>query len=86
MRNEKTLDIRREMCIRDRLNGLLDQGYWPDGLYTPPSDDAVEHELHTVRERGFNLLRKHAKIEPERWYYHCDKLGIICLLYTSRCV
>ncbi len=59
------------------LNGLLDQGYWPDGLYTPPSDDAVEHELHTVRELGFNLLRKHAKIEPERWYYHCDKLGII---------
>ena len=59
------------------LNGLLDQGYWPDGLYTPPSDAAVEHELHTVRELGFNLLRKHAKIEPERWYYHCDKLGII---------
>ena len=59
------------------LNGLLDQGYWPDGLYTPPSDGAVEHELHTVRELGFNLLRKHAKIEPERWYYHCDKLGII---------
>ena len=59
------------------LNGLLDQGYWPDGLYTPPSDTAVEHELHTVRELGFNLLRKHAKIEPERWYYHCDKLGII---------
>lgn len=59
------------------LNGILDQGYWPDGLYTPPSDDAVEHELHTVRELGFNLLRKHAKIEPERWYYHCDKLGII---------
>ena len=59
------------------LNGLLDQGYWPEGLYTPPSDGAVEHELHTVRELGFNLLRKHAKIEPERWYYHCDKLGII---------
>ena len=56
---------------------VLDQGYWPDGLYTPPSDAAVEHELHTVRELGFNLLRKHAKIEPERWYYHCDKLGII---------
>ena len=50
------------------LNGLLDQGYWPEGLYTPPSDGAVEHELHTVRELGFNLLRKHAKIEPERWY------------------
>ena len=59
------------------LNGLLDQGYWPDGLYTPPSDAAVEHELHTVRELGFNLLRKHAKIEPQRWYYHCDRLGLI---------
>ena len=70
----------RRFFLNDRpilLNGLLDQGYWPDGLYTPPSDAAVEHELHTVRELGFNLLRKHAKIEPERWYYHCDKLGII---------
>ena len=59
------------------LNGLLDQGYWPDGLYTPPSDASVVHELQTVKELGFNLLRKHAKIEPQRWYYHCDKLGIV---------
>ena len=59
------------------LNGLLDQGYWPEGLYTPPSDAAVVHELQTVKELGFNLLRKHAKIEPQRWYYHCDKLGLI---------
>ena len=59
------------------LNGLLDQGYWPEGLYTPPSDAAVVHELEQVKELGFNLLRKHAKIEPERWYYHCDKLGLI---------
>ena len=59
------------------LNGLLDQGYWPDGLYTPPSDAAVLHELERVKELGFNLLRKHAKIEPQRWYYHCDKLGLI---------
>ncbi len=59
------------------LNGLLDQGYWPDGLYTPPSDSAVLHELERVKELGFNLLRKHAKIEPQRWYYYCDKLGII---------
>ena len=67
-------------CLNDKpilLNGLLDQGYWPEGLYTPPSDGAVEHELHTVRELGFNLLRKHAKIEPQRWYYHCDRLGLI---------
>ena len=67
-------------CLNDKpllLNGLLDQGYWPDGLYTPPSDAAVLHELERVKELGFNLLRKHAKIEPQRWYYHCDKLGLI---------
>ena len=67
-------------CLNDRpllLNGLLDQGYWPEGLYTPPSDTAVVHELQTIKELGFNLLRKHAKIEPQRWYYHCDKLGLI---------
>ena len=67
-------------CLNDKpilLNGLLDQGYWPNGLYTPPSDAAVVHELQTVKELGFNLLRKHAKIEPQRWYYHCDKLGLI---------
>ena len=59
------------------LNGLLDQGYWPEGLYTPPSDAAMVRELEQVKELGFNLLRKHAKIEPQRWYYHCDKLGLI---------
>ena len=59
------------------LNGLLDQGYWPEGLYTPPSDAALVRELEQVKELGFNLLRKHAKIEPQRWYYHCDKLGLI---------
>ena len=59
------------------LNGLLDQGYWPQGLYTPPSDAAVERELSEVKALGFNLLRKHAKIEPQRWYYHCDRLGLI---------
>ena len=67
-------------CLNDKpllLNGLLDQGYWPEGLYTPPSDAAVVHELQTVKELGFNLLRKHAKLEPQRWYYHCDKLGLI---------
>ena len=67
-------------CLNDKpilLNGLLDQGYWPDGLYTPPSDAAVLQELERVKELGFNLLRKHAKIEPQRWYYHCDKLGLV---------
>ena len=67
-------------CLNDQpilLNGLLDQGYWPKGLYTPPSDAAVERELSEVKALGFNLLRKHAKIEPQRWYYHCDRLGLI---------
>ena len=59
------------------LNGLLDQGYWPEGLYTPPSDAAVERELSEVKALGYNLLRKHAKIEPQRWYYHCDRLGLV---------
>ena len=59
------------------LNGLLDQGYWADGLYTPPSDEAVVNELQRVKALGFNLLRKHAKIEPQRWYYHCDRMGLI---------
>ena len=67
-------------CLNDKpllLNGLLDQGYWPEGLYTPHSDAAVERELSEVKALGFNLLRKHAKIEPQRWYYHCDRLGLI---------
>ncbi len=58
-------------------SGLLDQGYWSDGLYTPPADEAMVHDLETVKAMGFNMLRKHIKIEPLRWYYHCDRLGIL---------
>lgn len=57
--------------------GLLDQGYWPDGLYTPPSDEAMICDIQTVKQLGFNMLRKHIKIEPLRWYYHCDRLGML---------
>lgn len=57
--------------------GLLDQGYWPDGLYTCPSEEAMEEELRAVKELGFNMLRKHVKVEPARWYYLCDRLGIL---------
>lgn len=57
--------------------GILDQGYWPDGLMTAPSDDAMADDLHTVKELGFTMVRKHAKIEPLRWYHHCDRLGLI---------
>lgn len=59
------------------LNGVLDQGYWPDGLYTAPSDQAVIFDLIKMKQAGFNMVRKHVKIEPQRWYYHCDRLGLI---------
>ena len=58
-------------------SGLLDQGYWPDGLYTAPSDEALIYDIQTAKAMGFNLLRKHIKVEPMRWYYHCDRLGMM---------
>jgi hypothetical protein len=57
--------------------GVLDQGYWPDGLMTPPSDEAMIHDISTMKSLGFTMLRKHAKIESLRWYHHCDRLGIL---------
>ena len=59
------------------LSGVLDQGYYPDGLLTTPSDEASIFDIRTMKEYGFNFLRKHIKIEPLRWYYHCDRLGMI---------
>ena len=58
-------------------NGLLDQGYWPDGLYTAPADDAMVYDIQLAKDMGFNMLRKHIKVEPLRWYYHCDRLGML---------
>ncbi len=58
-------------------NGLLDQGWWPDGLYTAPSDEALRFDIETAKAMGFNMLRKHVKVEPLRWYYHCDRLGML---------
>jgi hypothetical protein len=57
--------------------GVLDQGYWPDGLMTPPSDKAMVHDIETMRSLGFTMLRKHVKVEPLRWYAHCDRLGML---------
>lgn len=57
--------------------GLLDQGYWPDGGMTPPTDEAMIFDIAEMKRLGFNMLRKHIKIEPLRWYYHCDRLGMI---------
>lgn len=56
--------------------GLLDQGWWPDGLYTAPTDEALRSDIVRTKEMGYNLIRKHVKIESRRWYYYCDKLGV----------
>ena len=59
------------------LHGPLDQGYWPDGLYTAPTDDALRFDLEQIKALGMNFVRKHAKVEPARWYYWADKLGLL---------
>ena len=68
------------ICLNDEVqfqNGVLDQGYWPESLYTPPSDAAMIFDIREMKKTGFNMVRKHLKIEPQRWYYHCDRLGIV---------
>ncbi|MBU3745076.1 MAG: beta-galactosidase, partial [Sediminibacterium sp.] len=57
--------------------GPLDQGWWPDGLYTAPTDEALLFDIQQTKKLGFNMIRKHVKVEPARWYYHCDKEGIL---------
>ena len=59
------------------LHGPLDQGYWPDGIYTAPTDDALRFDLERIKALGMNFVRKHAKVEPARWYYWADKLGLL---------
>ncbi|MGI6590552.1 MAG: glycoside hydrolase family 2 protein [Eggerthellaceae bacterium] len=59
------------------LRGVLDQGYWPESLMTPPADAALEYDIRTMKDLGFNLLRKHIKRESDRFYYHCDRLGML---------
>lgn len=59
------------------LHGILDQGYWSDGLMTAPCDEAFVYDISLAQRHGFNMLRKHIKIEPLRWYYHCDRLGMV---------
>lgn len=68
------------LCLNHRpyfQRGVLDQGYWPDGLYTAPSDEALMFDILEMKKMGFNMIRKHAKIEPARWYYHCDRIGML---------
>ncbi|NUR89296.1 MAG: glycoside hydrolase family 2 [Nonomuraea sp.] len=57
--------------------GPLDQGFWPDGIYTAPTDEALKYDLEQTRALGFNAVRKHVKVEPDRWYYHADRLGLL---------
>lgn len=67
-------------CLNNKpffFNGVLDQGYWPDGLLTAPSDEALVYDIAKMKELGYNTIRKHVKIEPERFYYHCDRLGMV---------
>ena len=68
------------LCLNNKpyfMNGLLDQGFWPDGIYTQPCDEALIYDIQTMKDLGFNMLRKHIKVESARWYYHCDKIGML---------
>lgn len=58
-------------------NGTLDQGFWPDGIYTPPSDEAMMYDIEMLKQMGFNMMRKHVKVENRRFYYHTDRLGML---------
>lgn len=70
--------VRMQLNNKDYFQyGPLDQGWWPDGLYTAPTDEALKYDIIKTKELGFNMIRKHVKVEPERWYTHCDELGIL---------
>ena len=82
----RTISVARDAAGVNRLflngkplfqYGLLDQGWWPDGLYTAPTDEALRSDIERSKALGFNLIRKHVKVEPARWYYHCDRLGML---------
>ncbi len=76
----KTVDGTPRLCLNGKpyfFHGLLDQGYWPDGIYTPASPEAYAWDIQTMKDLGFNTLRKHIKVEPAEFYYQCDKLGMI---------
>jgi len=70
--------VRLQLNNKDQFQfGPLDQGWWPDGLYTAPTDEALEYDIIKTKDFGFNMIRKHVKVEPARWYTHCDRHGII---------
>jgi beta-galactosidase/beta-glucuronidase len=77
---ENDIDGIPRICLNHRplfQNGILDQGYYPESLLTPISDEAMINDIKTAKDKGFNMIRKHCKIEPMRWYYHCDRLGML---------
>lgn len=77
---ERDADGYKRMCLNGEplfQYGTLDQGWWPDGLYTAPSDEALAFDIQKTKEFGFNMIRKHVKVEPARWYWHCDRLGML---------
>jgi beta-galactosidase/beta-glucuronidase len=70
--------VRIQLNNKDYFHfGPLDQGWWPDGLYTAPTDEALLYDIKKTKDFGFNMIRKHVKVEPARWYYHCDREGIL---------
>ncbi|HWS01412.1 MAG TPA: hypothetical protein VN249_12395, partial [Prolixibacteraceae bacterium] len=70
--------VRMQLNNKDYFQfGPLDQGWWPDGLYTAPTDEALLYDIRKTKDFGFNMIRKHVKVEPARWYYHCDREGIL---------
>ena len=76
----KTADGVSRLCLNGKpyfFHGLLDQGYWPDGLFTPAAPQCFEEDILTMKALGFNMLRKHIKVEPEQFYYDCDRLGMV---------
>lgn len=82
----RTVDVRRDkqghkrICLNGKpvfMYGTLDQGWWPDGLYTAPNDEALRSDIILSKELGYNAVRKHVKVEPARWYYHCDRDGLL---------
>jgi len=82
----RKIETKKDIAGHDRIYvnnkytfnlGVLDQGFWPDGIYTAPTDEALAYDIKAIKSMGFNTIRKHIKREPERWYYHCDRLGIM---------
>jgi beta-galactosidase/beta-glucuronidase len=78
IKKDSTHIVRLQLNNEDIFQfGPLDQGWWPDGLYTAPTDEALAYDIQKTKDFGFNMIRKHVKVEPARWYTHCDRIGIL---------